>query len=254
MNIKSKDVVILGIGRFQKDFEYMFPNINVVEYINLYTDNNKSYNSKKCYNINKISKESLINKLVIICERKDKKINEILNSLKLKENKDYIYMEDLAYLLDDNKDIFIDKVKYYNNIYIKRRKDYKSPYIKNSQLFKKMIYTDSYDSIECRFPFEYVNIQPNGEVYCCCESWGYHAIGNLFAKSPDEIWNKTYAFCDKTLCPYLSNSMQKTDTRFEDKKEEVMPQDIYVSIDRSCNLHCKSCRNEHFNAKGLKLK
>ena len=49
MNIKKKEIIIFGTGRLQKDFEYMFENLNITAYITKQENIEETYNSKKCY-------------------------------------------------------------------------------------------------------------------------------------------------------------------------------------------------------------
>ncbi len=94
--------------------------------------------------------------------------------------------------------------------------------------------------------------------------WAYNRAGNLLFKSADRIWNsnaakivrlsiinKTYAFCDKVRCSHIKEELKIDDSRFDDLYCSDNPSEVYVSIDKSCNLHCKSCRNNQFTAKGI---
>ena len=42
----------------------------------------------------------------------------------------------------------------------------------------------------CKHPFNSIQIQNTGEIYCCCCYWtDFYSFGNIFEKSFDEIWN-----------------------------------------------------------------
>ena len=99
--------------------------------------------------------------------------------------------------------------------------------------------------------------------------YGYNKIGNIVMNSPKKVWksnaaklqrlsiiNKTYAFCNEDICPVINdkNNVKYTETRFNDVKCGDFPEKLYVSIDESCNLKCKSCRNDYYNATGKELK
>ena len=262
MNLKNKNVVIYGVGRIQEDFEYLFSNISVKKYID---KNLNEYKGNNVESLDNYVQNRLKNDYIIITLKKDVNIDQKFNSLGLKYKKDYVYFEDLGYLLDDKIEYILAKIKLYLNKFVKKNENYTLQYIKCSDMLKKMIYSDTYEGIDCMYPFEYVNIQPNGDVYSCCESWGYHNIGNLFVNDTDKIWNsnsmklhrlaiinRTYAYCDVSSCPYLKENMKKDGKRNNDLKPLETPQKVYISIDRSCNLHCKSCRKNKFDAKGIR--
>ena len=97
--------------------------------------------------------------------------------------------------------------------------------------------------------------------------WAYCKIGSFYSKSPSQIEsstalklmrlsiiNKSYAFCNKLVCPHFNQNYTATNSRFEDLTPTDVPEEVYVSIDKSCNLRCKSCRNHFFNAKGYDLR
>ncbi len=255
--INLKKTIVYGINRYQKDFEYMFPKANVIAYI---TDskNNKECNGKKCYSINEIPNK-LKKYTLIICNRKNEKIDKIVKNLNFKKA---YYLEDIAYLLDDNFMQFSVNFmgKHFNEWGCVRYKP-------NSECFKEMIYTDSIDNIKCDYPFRYAQIQPGGYVYTCCSNWTTMEVGNIFFVSPKKLWNsnsaklhrlaiinKTYFFCNFDVCPFIKKSFKKTDTRFENLTTSKYPNEVCVSIDRSCNLKCPSCRNSFCNYNGAKYK
>ena len=65
-------VILLGIGRLQEDFEYIFDNINIniTSYIDLKDSNLETYNNKTCYNFCDIKNIKLGNSVIIVCTRK----------------------------------------------------------------------------------------------------------------------------------------------------------------------------------------
>lgn len=261
---KHQSVIVYGIGRFQEDFEYLFPTFKVLGYI---TNNKKEYKGKKCYKESELSSSKLKRHTIIICDRKSDKITNKFNKYGLKYKKNYYYLEDIAYLLDDK----IDKLTFYTyKYYYEKVKKWRHDdvYKSNGEYFRDMIYTDSIDNIKCDYPFKYVQIQPKGYVYGCCSGWTTKEIGNITYKSPKQVWtsnlarlhrlsiiNKTYLFCSTKDCPYMTSSTKKTNSRFTDLVERKSPDEVCVAIDTSCNLKCPSCRKNFQNVKpGYHLK
>ncbi len=258
MNIKKRKLLIYGINRHQEDFEYLFPKSKIIGYI--IDKNLNEFKGKPCYNINDLNVNKLKKYTVIICDRKSKKIDNIFSKLNFKN---VIYLENLAYLLDDKIDEFTMKLKLINSSFQWNCEKYK----KNSEYFKEMIYTDSIDNIRCDYPFRYAHVQPGGFVYSCCPGWSKGDIGSILFKSVKKVWNsnsaklhrlaiinKTYIFCNPDSCPFMSVGSKKTNTRFSDLETLETPNEVCISIDRSCNLKCPSCRNDFCSYKGSKLK
>lgn len=260
MKINHKRIIIYGTGRFSEDFVYLFPKVNICGYI-VTNQKQKEYKGYKCYYENDVDKNLLKRKLLVICERKSKKIDQFLLKHNLYFKKDYYYLEDLGYLLDDKKDEFSSKFYKWYHLKIKHWKEYPD-YVPNSVYFKEMIYKDSIDNIKCQFPFGYVQIQPKGFVYPCCSGWVKKEIGNITFKKPKEVWNsnlaklhrlsiinKTYIFCDVNSCPYMKKEIIPTNTRFTDLETAISPTSVCIAIDESCNLKCRSCRKKFHNVK-----
>lgn len=248
-----KKVILYKLGRYQEDFEYIFPNIKIEKYI---TDKKISnYNNKKCICIKDLNKKQKT--IIVICDRKNNKITKQFDKLKFKEYKDYIFLEDFAKILDQKTTI---RTRILDYLYKKYKKESFEPYcLSNSEMFKKMIYTDAQDSFKCLQPFEYAQIQKFGFVFPCCEGWALENIGNILYSTPKKVWNstrariyrlsiinKTYSFCSFENCPYLNKKI-KQDIRFEDLEVKKTPKRICIAFDDSCNLKCKSCRNCFLN-------
>lgn len=103
----------------------------------------------------------------------------------------------------------------------------------------------------CKHPFNTIQIQNTGEVYCCCCFWtDFYSFGNIFEQSFDEIWNgekaqefrkqfieKNYKYCKLQECsPYLGE--------MEPKLVWDYPKQVEFSYDRICNVRCVFCRPE----------
>lgn len=103
----------------------------------------------------------------------------------------------------------------------------------------------------CKHPYNTIQIQNTGEVYCCCCYWtDFYSFGNIFEKSFDEIWNgekakefrkqfieNNYKYCKLDLCEPFSQE-------FEPNYISEYPKKIEFSYDRRCNVRCIFCRNE----------
>ena len=264
---RKKKILLLGNDRLKYDFKYMFSTANIKGEI-LYNNDNIDYSDDKkvIFKLNELNEKILKKYYIVVCERKNEQIYKILADNNVSNN--YTFIEDLAFYLNDDRD-------YFGEIFLKRvldhfHKPHFEYYTSNGELFKKMIYTDSIEGKFCLEPFIYSNVQPYGYVYSCCPSYGYNKIGNILFKSPKKVWNsnaaklqrlailnKSFAFCnDNNLCPFMTNEKKSplSKNRFKEFNIAKSPEKLYIAIDESCNLKCKSCRNSFYNAKGWDLK
>ena len=113
----------------------------------------------------------------------------------------------------------------------------------------------------CSNPFFNLSININGEVWVCCRDWSQYSVGNI--KEKDDlinIWNGkplkefrnsitdgSYVYCGER-CPYLLSEMENSAIHSKTSilkhvRENPIP-NIALSVDKSCNLQCPSCRNE----------
>lgn len=105
----------------------------------------------------------------------------------------------------------------------------------------------------CIHPFQSIQIQNTGEVYCCCCYWtNFYSFGNIFEQSFDEIWNgekaqrfreqflnQEFKYCKLNECePYIPSEIFTPNLTCE------YPKQIEFSYDRRCNVRCIFCRNE----------
>jgi pyruvate-formate lyase-activating enzyme len=125
----------------------------------------------------------------------------------------------------------------------------------------------------CAQPFERLESQSRGRIFFCCPAWLPIPIGNLSAKSPNEIWNSqaaqdirrsildgSYRYCSRMHCPRITadDLPMSADVEDADNKEVIAeglvqlprsPRRVSLSHDRSCNLSCPSCRTTLIVAK-----
>ena len=103
----------------------------------------------------------------------------------------------------------------------------------------------------CKHPFNSIQIQNTGDVYCCCCYWtGFYSFGNIFEKTFDEIWNgekakefrkqfieNNFKYCNLSVCePYLDEITPEYIAEY--------PEKIEFSYDRHCNVRCIFCREK----------
>jgi len=111
----------------------------------------------------------------------------------------------------------------------------------------------------CLNPFNHLEIFEK-DVYCCCPGWLKLPVGDIdnlddiwsgenLKKIQDSVLDGSYSYCDKDLCPHLSEAFYSNSSRYFTKKTDFIREDynhgpkiINLSFDRSCNLSCPSCR------------
>jgi sulfatase maturation enzyme AslB (radical SAM superfamily) len=124
----------------------------------------------------------------------------------------------------------------------------------------------------CPNPFNQIDLEEGGVAYTCCSGWLPTPMGNLKQNSLMESWNGetmkriresifdgSFRYCRHDRCPMIQNDSLPTlaqarndplFTRIIDEKAtrlERPPTFINLVNDRSCNLHCPSCRRERIN-------
>lgn len=123
----------------------------------------------------------------------------------------------------------------------------------------------------CVMPFEMAEVNRNGDVYLCCESWLPRPAGNMHRNAPAKIWNSRAArqirqsihdgdfrYCDTSICPKIADGLPtKAEASAEDprireiieKQQVELEHPTWISLvnDQSCNLSCPSCRKSVIN-------
>ncbi len=106
-------------------------------------------------------------------------------------------------------------------------------------------------TICCKHPFNTIQIQNTGEVYCCCCYWtNFYSFGNIFEQPFDKIWNgekakefrkqfieNNYKYCNLDICDPFNQD-------FKPEYTADYPKKVELSYDRRCNVRCIFCRNE----------
>lgn len=114
----------------------------------------------------------------------------------------------------------------------------------------------------CSKPYEWLEIDKNGNCWLCCPTWLPVSIGNVFQNSLQEIWSgeiaqairntmaeSTFTYCNPVFCPEIaSGSLPSMPYRLPTAR---FPKHINFAFDESCNLKCPSCRiSSILHAKG----
>ena len=133
--------------------------------------------------------------------------------------------------------------------------------------FKRIYDAETYYPVRCKNDDRNARLAHNGNLCTCCMA-RQSVYGNIYLSDFDDIWNskraiisrlslqnQTFVYCEKDRCPFLSGVSSKERVDLEEQKEVPAfykqeypgyPDSIAPEIDCSCNLHCKSCRNEVF--------
>ena len=135
-------------------------------------------------------------------------------------------------------------------------------------MLRKTIFDPSCYTLECNTMFNHLEILDQGNTRCCCTTFVKPNLGNILEKSAFEIWNsnlhkvlclstenKTFSFCDKTMCP-LFVAKKSGVLRLEErayKSIKPFPEVVALGYDSSCNLSCSTCRKELHFARGEEL-
>lgn len=118
----------------------------------------------------------------------------------------------------------------------------------------------------CLSPFLSIEISIEGNVRLCgCAAWLPSTVGNLFENSLQEILSNsqsqairqsiidgTYKYCDEKRCGIILYDKLNTIDNVPpavmpllfDSAKFIMPTEIIVAGDDTCNLSCPSCRTE----------
>ena len=128
--------------------------------------------------------------------------------------------------------------------------DFQFKYLTNKMNFSKDAKIDAI----CDHPWTSLNIDGQGRCFVCgCSEWLPISVGNIleFDKLEDitnspkareiqsSILDKSYRYCALNICSFPSR--QKHANNIVPKPKPYL---LEISVDRSCNLTCPSCRNE----------
>lgn len=128
----------------------------------------------------------------------------------------------------------------------------------------KMFPTKNFSGKICLSPFVSISIGDDGRIRLCgCYSWMPTAIGNIYdtpllellsndlaKKIRESIVQGGYEYCNEKNCGVIRNDLlnskeslpDQVKWQIQDSSRVVMPREIYISGDYTCNLSCPSCR------------
>ncbi len=109
----------------------------------------------------------------------------------------------------------------------------------------------------CKYPFERVNIEYNGQVTFCCPAFNNeYMLGNIYEDSFEDMWfgekaqefrkavlDGSYKYCNLDFCQEFK---EENFSNFEDKDIANIPypKTVHLSYVWSCNTRCQTCRDE----------
>lgn len=134
-----------------------------------------------------------------------------------------------------------------------------------SEMLRATVFDKHSYKLNCRTPLNHMELLTDGEMYCCCSTF-MRSLGNVNNGSILSIWNavkhkiiclsvvnRTYTFCNKTMCPLLFGKAQKLVDAMESGAYPEMkssPSVSAIGFDHTCNLKCETCRDEIRIARG----
>lgn len=176
---------------------------------------------------------------VIIAIEKDQEIRDRLSGCGLKEKEDYMGFQQFLEL--------------------------------PSVLLRQTIFDQAYYDLQCKTMENHLEILEDGKTRCCCTTFVSQGLDNIFEKDLQELWhsrlhkimclsteNRTFSFCDKTMCPLFVGKKMEKDSWFSKREEPYgeiapFPETLALGYDSSCNLSCITCRKGVHFAKGEEL-
>lgn len=123
----------------------------------------------------------------------------------------------------------------------------------------------------CHDPFMTFNIDVQGNVHLClCSGWQPISIGNIFESTIEELLSSplatnirasiidgSYMYCNESTCSLLSDTLKGGKSLlprehappdliplFDDPTKYIIPRQISIAGDLTCNLSCPSCRKK----------
>ena len=118
----------------------------------------------------------------------------------------------------------------------------------------------------CLSPFVQIAINLAGKVRLCgCADWMPTTIGNLYENKLEDLLSSplaqkikksitdgSYSYCNENTCGIIRNNLLNTiddvpdsvKVQIEDVSKYIMPREIFIAGDITCNLSCPSCRKQ----------
>ena len=104
----------------------------------------------------------------------------------------------------------------------------------------------------CRYPFERVTVEVNGNVSFCCPTYNNdYFIGNIFKDSFEDMWfgekaqqfresilDGSYKYCNLDICGEVDNLCDSKNLKV------IYPKVVNLSYIHTCNVRCITCRDK----------
>src|SRR5947208_1182824 len=98
------------------------------------------------------------------------------------------------------------------------------------------------DTVFCPKPFEFFEVDTEGNAWVCCQDWLNKSIGNLYDKSLFEVWNSeraqdirksildgSYKYCNSETCPKLvAKTLEKSESVKNRYRREIIDGNLIV--------------------------
>lgn len=137
-----------------------------------------------------------------------------------------------------------------------------------SHMLKETVFDTAYYDLDCQTMLNHLEILHEGDTRCCCTTFVRQNLDNVLEKDIHEVWNsvlhkimclstenKTFSFCDKSMCPLFVGKKKEEKDAWEIPYRQMAsaPEVLALGHDSSCNLSCSTCRKEVCFAKGEEL-
>ncbi len=140
---------------------------------------------------------------------------------------------------------------------------YKEIICNPAQMLKETIFsTDGYD-FSCDTMLNHLEVLRGGDTRVCCTTFMRYSKTNILEPDFMEYWcgrkdifhrilalstqNRSYVFCDKTMCPLFdgrknigSDAVEVLSAEYHEISKR--PKVVSLGFDKSCNLACETCR------------
>ncbi len=241
--LSERPVYIIGTGKPQQDFEYIFDWLKIDGYLSEYNDIDV-YQDKPIWGLADTAGLPP-DRFIVICEEEADGFIKRLEADGMIYGADFIHAIDLFRVLDGE--------------------NHEGYFMLPSQMLKMTVLSKGEKQEVCLSPFRDVNISSRYGVHVCCPDY-LIPTGYLELSDPAESWdsiyakiirlsiiNKTYCFCNHRRCVKLKINPDATDERLPDIPVSTVPELVEIGIDRSCNYYCESCRDAIITADATKL-
>lgn len=234
-DFSGKKVYVWGTGRSAETF---VSNCDIAKNIEGYIDSYKQiseFKEKPVITFEKIKKEKDI--FIVIAVNNCKQIEETLRKHGYEHDRDYARWGEILW----------------------------NP----ANMLKKVFFSQDRYDFACDTMLNHLEISGWGNTRTCCTTFVKADIGNYLDNDLSSIWNgkksivhqilalstqnRTYAYCDKTMCPlFEGRKKEKIETAEINPYNDISdyPEVVAVGFDKTCNLACETCRDRLYGATG----